>query len=265
MASLKITKRGRRLIYLGLIAYIVFLFISLPASFLTRYVLPGVQLSRAITLQNVHGSVWEGEAIEARVKQFNLGRLSWQLNGWALLLGDIDLDLKFNNQKSQGSGDVSISLGGDVSASNVALKFPAETLAPLFYGYPISISGELLGNVESLIFVSGQQLTIEGRTIWQSASLRAPQNIELGDFLVTMEPQNKGTKIKISDQQQGPIIANITLLIKGNGDYRLNGWLQARDQRQQHITEALRVIGRADNSGKYWIGRNGKIKALAKK
>ena len=260
MFGFKITKQGRRLIILGLVCYAVFLFISLPASFLTSYILPSIKSARAVKLQSVNGNIWNGHAANARVGSFNLGQLEWNLSALGLLVGDIDLNLKFRNEETRGNGYVSLGLGGAAHASDVELAFPAETLQPLIYGFPISISGNFRGTLEELVFVQDQTLNAEGRVVWQSAALRAPQNIELGDFLVTLTPHNTGTKIKITDENQGPVKAEINIKLDGKGKYNLNGWLQARDQNQQHITEALRIIGKADNTGRYWVSYNGNFR-----
>lgn len=256
----KITPMGRRLIYLGVLSYLVFLLHSLPASFLTRYILPSIDAARSVNLHGVRGSVWQGQAADARVANFNLGKLQWDLRGWGLLLGKLRLHLKFIQDSTKGTGLVNVGLGGAISAEDVNLQFPAESLMPLFYGLPISIAGELRGNIKEFELESGRVLQAQGRIVWQGAALRAPQNIELGDFLITLEPVNRGSKIVVKDQGQGPVATEITINLKANGEYRMNGWLMPRDASQQHITEALRVIGRADNSGKFWIGYNGVLK-----
>jgi general secretion pathway protein N len=256
----KIGKSGRQLIYIGLIAYVVFLLVTIPASFLTGYILPSVQSARGVKLSSVHGSIWKGYAVDASVNQFNLGKLDWTLNGWGLLLGDVDLKLKFKNDTGRGSGYVSLGFSGALNAEDVDLQFPSEALQPLLYGLPISFSGDLRGNIKSMEIRQGKVFKNEGRIVWQSAALRAPQNIELGSFLITLEPVNNDTKVKITDEQQGPVVADIGIMVKANGEYRLNGWLQARDESQQHITEALRLIGRADNTGKFWVSYNGQMR-----
>lgn len=255
----KIGKEGRRLIYIGVITYVIFLFVSVPASFLTGYILPSIQSAQAVKLNSVHGSIWEGYAVDASINQFKLGRLDWVLNGWGMLLGDIDLKLKFKNDTARGSGYVSMGFTGAMSAEDIDLQFPAESLQPLMYGMPISISGDLRGNIKTIEIKQGKVFKNEGRIVWQSAALRAPQNIELGNFLITLEPVNNDTKVRITDENQGPVVADIGIFVKGNGEYRLNGWLQARDENQQHISEALRLIGRADNTGKFWVSYSGQM------
>ena len=92
--ALKITKHGKRLIILGVVCYVIFLFVTLPASFLTGYILPSIKSAQLIKLQSVHGNIWNGHATHARVDSFNLGKLDWRLSPWGLLAGDVDLNLK---------------------------------------------------------------------------------------------------------------------------------------------------------------------------
>ncbi|MGD9386532.1 MAG: type II secretion system protein N, partial [Thioalkalispiraceae bacterium] len=108
--ALKITKHGKRLIILGLGSYLIFLFITLPASFLTSHILPSVQAARTVKLQSVHGNIWNGHATSARVGSFNLGKLDWQLSPWGFLAGDIDMQLQFRNEETRGSGEVTLGL-----------------------------------------------------------------------------------------------------------------------------------------------------------
>lgn len=264
MPRLRITKNGRRLFYVGIAAYLLFLLHALPASFLTRYILPKTEAARAVQLQGVRGSVWKGEAADARVSNFDLGKLHWDVRSWGLLLGKLKLHLKFGQDSVRGNAYVSVGMGGAVNADDVNLQVPAENLMPLLYGYPFSIAGMLRGNLKQVALERGRVLQAQGRIVWQDATIRAPQNIEMGDYLITLEPVNLGSKMVIKDQGRGPVQAEITVFAKGSGDYRLNGWLKARDPNQQSITEALRLIGRPDNSGRYWIGFNGRLRGWKK-
>lgn len=260
MPRLKLTKNGRRLIYLGVAAYFVFLLHALPASFLTRYILPKFDKSHSIHLQSVHGSIWQGSAVDANVANFDLGKLSWNLHSWGLLLGKLKLYLEFGEDNVQGTADVSVGMSGEVNAENINMQLPAANLMPLFYGYPVSISGMLKGNIVQLKLKRGQVINAQGRIVWQDAAIRAPQNIDMGDYLITLTPVNTGSKIMIKDQGRGPIQANLTVFVQGTGQYRLNGWLKSRDPNQQAISETLRLFGRPDSSGHYWINFNGRLR-----
>lgn len=260
MPRLRITKTGRRFIYLGIGAYLVFLLHALPASFLTRYILPSIPAARTVKLQGVHGSIWRGQATEARFANFSLGKLEWNVRSWGLLLGKLKLHLKFNHDSMHGAAYIDLGMGGSVTAEDVNMQFPAQNLMPLMYGYPLSIGGELRGNLKEVSIERGRVLQAQGRIVWQNAALRAPQNIEMGDYLITVEPVNLGSKMVIKDQGRGPVQAEITVFTKGSGEYNMNGWLKARDANQQSITEALRLIGRPDNSGRYWVKYKGRLR-----
>ena len=257
---ISITRQGKRLIYIGIACYLVFLFYTIPASFLTRYIVPSIPAAQAIELTGVSGTIWAGQAINANLNRFNLGKFQWDLSGWRLLLGSVALDMNFTGPLMQGSGNVSVGLQGAITSEDLQINMAAGMFTPLFYGLPISFDGDIRGNIESLQFEQGQRLNAKGRVIWYKARLETPQTIELGDYVATLEPANRGTKIIIKDTSKGPIETNLTIQLKGTGEYKINGSLKARDQGQQHIIEALRLIGRADNSGRYWIVRNGKLR-----
>lgn len=252
MPKIRITKTGRRLIYAGIFTYLFFLLHALPASFLPRYILPSLSMAHAINLQGVHGSIWQGQAADANLGGFSLGKLEWNVRTWGLLLGKLKLHLKYGQGENRGNAYVSLGMGGAISADDVDMQFPAEQLMPMMYGYPISITGMMRGNLKEVSLERGRVMQLRGRIVWQNAALRAPQ-IDLGDYLITLEPVNLGSKIVIKDQGRGAVQGEITIFVNGTGEYRMNGWLKARDAGQQSVTEALRLFGNADNSGRYWI------------
>lgn len=260
MPKPKITRNGRRLIYLGVAAYLVFLLHALPAGILTRYILPRIDKSHSVRLVGVNGSIWQGTAVDANVANFDLGKLDWNLRSWGLLLGKLKLRLDFGQDDVQGNAYVSVGMGGAVNASDVNLQLPAVKLMPLFYGYPVSISGMLKGNLVKVALVRGRIINARGRIVWQNAAIHAPQNIEMGDYLITLEPVNTGSKIVIKDEGRGPIEANLTVFVEGNGQYRVKGWLKSRDPNKQSISETLRLVGRPDNAGHYWLNFNGRLR-----
>jgi len=252
MPKIRVTKTGRRLIYVGIIAYLFFLVHALPASFLPRYILPSLKVAHVVNMQGVHGSIWQGQAADASIAGFSLGKLSWDVRTWGLLLGKLKLHLKYGQGNNRGNAYVSLGMGGSLSAEDVDMQFPAEQLMPLIYGFPISITGTMRGNLKEAVIERGKILQVQGRIVWLNAALRAPQ-IDLGDFLITLEPVNLGSKILVKDQGRGAVQAEITVFLNGDGQYRMNGWLKARDSGQQAVTEALRLFGNSDNSGRYWI------------
>lgn len=261
----KLNKQVRNYILIGIGCYLVFLLVSLPAGILANYVLPSIDATKKINLQNVQGTVWRGKSLQARVQNFKLGKLDWDLSVWSLLLGKIRLDVGVSDDQHKGSGDIAIGLGGSLDLEDVDFRFPAETLMPLFYGFPIAINGNVLGRINSAELEPGEILKADGRVIWQGAGLTAPQNMDLGDFVVQMKPQNTGTHLIIKDQNS-PVKTDLVIEINGNGQYHVKGSLAARDSRRQDISAALRLLptmgwsGRTDQDGKFQFNHKGKLR-----
>lgn len=250
-------KQRRRLIILGVVSYLIFLLVNLPASFLVDQVLSSTKTARLVKLNQVQGSVWSGQALDASIGAINLGILNWDLSPWGFLLGDIDVDLKFNQDETQGSGQLSIGFGGKLAVNALKLEFPAEIIQTAIALPFVSLSGLVTTDIDNAEYMQDETFHVEGKVLWQDAVLRMPNLVELGDIAILMSPFNQGTRIKINDKGNGPITINVTVDVYANGRYKMNGTLTPKDASQQHITEVLKFIGRPDNSGAYHIGYNG--------
>ncbi|MBI3562646.1 MAG: type II secretion system protein N [Gammaproteobacteria bacterium] len=255
------TPKLRNYLLLGGGCYIVFMLIGIPASLVAGYLLGNTQANPTFKLQNLRGSIWQGEAQEAWLGRSKLGSLTWGLNSAGLLVGNLDLDLHLLGQNNiQGNGNLALGLGGKLALQNVEARLPAEQLNGLFGGFPVNISGNLLGKITALEIKKDALFRGKGRVVWQQAALRAPYSIELGDVLVEMEPQNNNSKITITDQnEQGQLKINVKLDIQASGKYRIEGTLAPRVADQPKLQEFLAFIGRPDSAGNYWISRSGQL------
>jgi general secretion pathway protein N len=261
MPRLKLNpKKLRRYLLLGGLCYILFVFISLPASVLARQIFTRLNATQSLRLQNVHGTLWRGEALAANYGRINLGKLDWNMNVFGLLLGNLDLDLHFGQQTTQGHGGVALGFGGKLRMDDVDLRLPASDLAPLFGGYPVNFSGNLQAKIQQLEVKPGSMFKGKGRMVWQQAVLLAPHNIDLGDILIELEPQNTNTKITISDQgEKGQLKVDLKLEIQASGKYRWEGTLKPRGADDEKLIEFLRFIGRPDSNNNYWVSRSGQL------
>ncbi len=254
-------KKLRRYLLLGVLTYILFIFISMPASVLVRQVFTKLNATQGLRLQNVHGTLWKGEALDARYGQMKLGKLDWDMNAFGLLLGNLDLDLRFGQQNTQVRGGLALGFGGQLRVDNVDLRMPAGDIAPLVYGYPaVNFSGNVLGKINQLEIKQGNMFKGKGRIVWQQAVLVAPHNIDLGDLLIELEPQNSNTRITISDQgEKGQLKVDLKFEILGTGKYRWEGTLSPRNAGDEKLIELLRFVGRPDSNKNYWVSRSGQL------
>lgn len=261
MARINFNKRKvRNYLLLGMGCYLLFVLINVPVSVAVNYLLNGTDAAQTIKLSQLRGTVWQGEAQEAVISRVNLGKISWGLNSFGLLAGNVDLDVRILGENTQGNGNVAIGFGGKLALQDVDARLAAEQLNGLFNGMPVSIRGNVLGKINDLEIKKGEVFRAKGRVVWQQAALQTPYAVELGDVLIEMEPQNKNTRFTITDQNEtGQLKVNLKLEVQNSGKYRWEGTLSPRNSDQTKLGEFLRFLGRPDSAGNYWISRSGQL------
>lgn len=262
MLSLQVNKRKlRNYLIIGVVCYLLFLIINLPASIFVRYVLGQITATKNLRVMQPRGSMWAGESIDAYYGRMHLGKVAWKLSSLGLFVGNADINLKLSGQNTQANGAVALGFGGKISVDNLEARLPASELNSLFGGMPINLSGNILGNINDLDIKPGAMFRGKGRVVWQQATLVAPHQIELGDILVEIEPQNNiNTHITITDQgEKGQLKINVTLDILATGKYRWGGSLKPRQTDEEKLNQLLNFIGRADSGGNYWLSQSGQF------
>lgn len=258
---LPISKRTLAYIGLGLLAYGVFLVASAPASLLTRYIVPNTPVSQRLALEGPRGSVWNGEVASAQFAHLDLGRMHWQINTLPLALGRLDADVRFDGDANKGHGNVMLGLSRQFEAEDVYLSLPAEQLIPfipVLQRFRINAAGELQASLDQARVVPGETLNARGRIVWRDARLLVPYNMDLGNFVATLAPEGEGARIEVEDQgEAGPVMLKATVQVTGEGAFDVRARLKARDTSQQHITSALRALGRPDGEGWVSVTRKG--------
>ena len=261
--QLKLTKRGRRNIFIGIVAYLLFLLVTLPATIMTNHLLPSFVSEKNLSLQSVDGTVWQGEAAGVRFGSQLFNQLEWDLSAWSLLLGEASVDVNMSNDESYLSGQLAMGFGGTIGIDDFEFKSPAAIVVPeltkLVMPFGFDVSGKMRGSIQEAEIKQGEVLRIKGRLVWESAVVVTPQHMELGTFVMTCEPNNNGTHFTIKDTNNSPLQMNLKIQFEGNGNYQISGWLKARDRNNQVLTSNLGFIARADSEGKHNIKLKSKI------
>jgi len=265
MKKIRLGKRGLAFIIIGTAAYLYFLLANIPAS--TVYALVEKQMghNEVLNLQGLSGTVWSGQAAQARIAKLNLGRLDWQLNLFPLLTGKLSLDVLTTGNDSRMQAGIKTGLSGrTLTINNMQGKLPVQLLMPFLYGLPIAVDGQIAAEIKHAEIEQGEKLSVEGKLVWQNAALTAPQAIKFGDLFLAIRPDKNGSKILLSDQG-GPLAAEGTVMVKHSGEYKLNIYLAARDKNDAALNNALKLLGRTNSQGKVLVSRTGRLQGWAKK
>ncbi|WP_000816416.1 type II secretion system protein N, partial [Vibrio cholerae] len=97
--------------------------VHLPA----QVALSPLPLPEGLELTGIEGTLWQGQAAQVRWQGMSLGDLNWDLHLSALLLGQLEADIRFGRGSStqlRGKGVLGIGLSGPY-ADDFLLSLPA--------------------------------------------------------------------------------------------------------------------------------------------
>lgn len=240
----------------GAVLYFAFLVITFPAE--RAYVLMKSKLT-GITLYNVSGSVWSGNASAAQLGQKLFQSITWDIKPWSVLLGRLDIGWSFDNGEAKGHGVAGLSPSGNISFRNVTALLPIKELRPWLMRIPAPLEGSVVIELDDALTESKAKRLTEanGKLVWKAASIAVGAGIPLGDFQMMLNTGDEGIKGVVKDLG-GPIQAQATLLLK-DGILQLSGTLVSRDTRRTDITQGLSLLGRPGPDGRFSINYKGAL------
>ncbi|KPK39874.1 MAG: hypothetical protein AMJ69_04425 [Gammaproteobacteria bacterium SG8_47] len=254
------TKTVLRYVAAGIIAYLLFLVVTLPAAVGYAALQRWTPLAKSVSAQELRGSVWSGRAASVTVGGVELGSLEWDLSLWSLLLARLGGDVSVARADTRVAGFVSVGLGNALHMEDITGVVFAKDLQPLLGHLPVALDGRVGVNLQRVDIEPGSEIQASGRLAWTGAALTAPQAVRLGDLLVELEPTEAGSKAVISDQGGGPLQAEGIAELKHDGNYSINAKLGTRASAQPELSSALKLLGRQDRDGGVAVKMNGKLR-----
>lgn len=223
----------------GLIIYLLFLMISLPADVV--WSLAPQQLKRDMIVSNLQGSAWSASADRVIVNGFELGKANWTLNPLLLFIGKLGGHITVRNAMGQTQSNFALQSDQLVELSDLTGEFNAAMLDPALR--PFKLAGVIKSELNMLQLQPKVQLAATGSLQWNNASVTGVQEVALGNILLKASPEAKGTRFQVSNEG-GLIGISGDIRVGGDGRYNLNLLLTNRDKRRSDIDTMLSMIGR---------------------
>ena len=237
-------RRGTRLVVLGVVAYLVFLLVNLPASWL------GLALERstrgALSLGEPAGTVWKGSgllALRSGGAFRGIADIEWRTNPLALLAGRLSVAL--SGAAPEAALRASVSLGaGSVRFRNVEVNAPAVLLEPL-------VAAAAFAKPEGRLRVLADSFEIGGGGVVGAASVEwleagVLQTRQLGDYRLQITGMGERAELKLATLRGD-------LRLTGGGEWRgaqprivqLRGLAEAAAERKdlEPLLQAMRIAG----------------------
>lgn len=189
------------------IAILLLLIVLLVAFLPARWVAPWLrQRLHGVTLEGVHGLVWDGGAAQVRTADGRpLGQVQWQLSRSALW-GRLDLQLDFAGPKLRARGHLQQDAQGRQVWSDVTLHAPLAAWGPVLdtsLGRP---QGTLAVTLQRAVLQANWPVELSGQAHWREATMQTQAGrVALGDLGMDLRGSNGVLRGQLRDAGNGPL------------------------------------------------------------
>jgi len=242
----------------AVVAYLLFLITTLPASTVTGLVNDSLP---QVTIQGVSGTLWNGTAQRITVAPNHvIDDVNWSICSWRLLIGEVcvDLDSTYLNHSLQ--GQIGIGVTGNLSAQNLKTSMSAKALGQLA-GLPL---GELSGlvdiNLDSLNWTRGEVPSATGSAFWKDASITVAETAFLGNITLTFEEGDTSPLIARISNKNGDIQVSGNININDDASYALELQLTPNNTASDNLISSLSMFSKKQSNGSFVFSNTGNLK-----
>lgn len=238
-------KRLWPLLLLGVLAYLAFAIVTLPATLVTSRL-----GAYGVNAAGVGGTAWKGHAQVLQVAGTNLGSVSWDLHALALLSARLQADVEMNRSDGFARGMVTVS-SGKVQLKGLTASLPLSALPA--GGLPGDWNGVLSVKLADLLLDNGWPIAIDGtvEAMELVGPARRPANI--GSYKLVFAPSantSSDTLSGVLSDLSGPLQIAGTLKLKRDRSYLVEGFVTSRATTPRDVADALKMLGPPDAQGR---------------
>jgi general secretion pathway protein N len=252
-------RRWWHYLMIGVVAWIVFMLWRFPAP--VAYDMFAAPLAGRVQVAGLAGTLWHGEAQQLQYQKRLLGRFSWQLSPWGLLLGRLGGEFNLTQDKAylQGEGRVPLG-GGELFLPQLEGRLPLSVIQPYLTMIPLPLEGVLSLKLEGVrVSSEGRLQRAEGRVVWNQAGVSAPQQLLFGDLQLTLKNQESGGIQGEIRDSGGPLQLQASFTLGDDGAYQLAGQVKAVASAPPALGQSLALLGKADSQGNYPLKFSGRL------
>ena len=247
-------------IVIGVIIYLVFLLVYLPANWLVSI----APLPNNVAISGAEGTLWQGQASLVTIDQRQIEQVSWQLSPWGLLVGKADIDFKIGNRATpvSGKGSISWSFSG-LRANNIRFDLPDSfLLAGARLPFKTQIDGDVSLMVEILEQGKPWCEQLSGKLFLNNSNVKNQYGVyPLGNISLGLSCLDGQLKIA-TDETQNVLGLTGSAILGESNLVKVSAKIKPTDAQPKDLREALSFLGRQDSQGYYPINYQGVVPGL---
>ncbi len=233
------TKRG--LLLIAALTVILALMVMFPARIAYRWAAPN-----QIDLSGIHGTVWRGRADALATNGIYFRDVSWRIKPLRLFLGTAAYRVEASPVSGFVEGVVGISIGGTLTASDLAASLPLQMFAKSLNIRGLKGSASL--QFERIRLRDGLPVAATGTV--QVTNLVAPQlsRDSIGGYRAEFSTQSDGITASVEDTD-GVVDLAGSLQVAGDGSYTFLGQVVAKPETPALLQQQMKYLGSANERG----------------
>jgi general secretion pathway protein N len=254
-------KKSRWLLYgiFGLVFYLLFLIIEMPASWfawgLNRYT------QGSVRLDPISGSLWSGNGrlviYYPPTTPHEFGQTEWRINPFWLLTGRVQLSLLTSNQDRKIKTTLGIA-GNSFMLEDTEAEFSAAFVTQLYTPLSlISPQGKVRISAESLTLASGK---VDGVAMleWLNAGSALSSVQPLGDYRLDITGAEKNANLKLTTLRGDLEFTGQGQWQPQTGQVQINGTALPR-ARASDLESLLSMLGTDQGGGRRTLNINARL------
>ena len=243
----------KKIIFLGLLSFLIAALWQLPLSFANPYLAKYV---KSIALKDVSGTVWNGEAQHLIARNMDFEKVKWSVKPLQSLTSfslKFDFDIQGRDLTANGLAGLTLSRTLKLDKTTFDLNASYLNKQQRF----AKLSGDIKGTIKHAELNQKDVPIINGVIDWKEAALTSPMiKLAQGDYHAIITPDADNMHIKISSSDAPVELAGI---IKLNKEWLYDTDLNIKSA-DPSISTMIGIIGKKKNNGTINIKQKGNLK-----
>ncbi|ARN74847.1 type II secretion system protein N [Oceanicoccus sagamiensis] len=215
----------------------------------------------AISLVNLEGTVWDGQANETVItvagEPLHLGVLRWQLDPLSLLDSSPVIHVQTQASEHAVQATVIAKANGDIRINDIEGRMPISLLEPWL---PMLVKGDISFVFDHITVNPKQLLAIDGvvnveYVDWLGGDYAMP----LGSYMAQISLQDNNIHMDINDFSASLGMNGLLTVNPLSGAYQFDATLQARPGLAPEVAESIAWFGKRNNQGDIILKQRGRF------
>ena len=249
--------RVRRLLAVGILAFVFFLGARFPAGVAWHIATPFLN---DVRMSGVEGTLWKGRAGTLDIAGRELGSLRWRWRPSGLLAGQWRNAVHVEGKGFDLEGDIGIGVSGAWSGADIQFRGELDTLiarfVPATMRPPVAMNAALAGRLEEIVVTGSGLEALEGRV---SATAVEIDGSDAMDLHVTLISRDGGLEARIDPEDGNTPGLEGRVVLMPAGDYRLDLDIADPALAGERIGDLVRALGSQGGDGRWRINWEGRL------